>query len=144
MVIGGVLLITGVVQIVTGLRSEGWSNKLPPLILGVIAALCGLGLLGEPWIGMKFIALLLAIFFVVEGIWKIIASFGYRPASGWLMMLASGVIALVLGVLIWQQWPVSGLWVIGLFVGIDMILNGWSLVMLGLAAKNLPAGEDPA
>jgi hypothetical protein len=71
MIIGAVLLIVGVVQIVSGLRSEGWSSKLPPLILGIIAALCGLGLLGEPWIGMKFITLLLAIFFVLEGIWKI-------------------------------------------------------------------------
>lgn len=49
---------------------------------------------------MKFIALLLAIFFVLEGIWKIIASYGFRPASGWVLMLASGVIALLLGLLI--------------------------------------------
>ena len=81
MIIGAVLLLVGVVQIVSGLRSEGWSHRLPPLILGAIALLCGLGLLGEPWIGMKFIALMLAIFFVLEGIWKIIASFSYRPAS---------------------------------------------------------------
>ena len=68
MTIGAVLLIAGIVQIVSGLRSDGWSSKLPPLILGVITSLCGFGLLSEPWIGMKFIALLLAIFFVVEGI----------------------------------------------------------------------------
>lgn len=82
MVIGATLLLAGVVQIVLGFRSEGWSSKLPPLILGVLTSLCGIGLLGEPWIGMKFIALVLAIFFTVEGLWKIIASFSYRPASG--------------------------------------------------------------
>jgi uncharacterized membrane protein HdeD (DUF308 family) len=58
---------------------------------------------------------------------------------GWLLL--HGVINLLLGVLIWRQWPLSGLWVIGLFVGIDMIFNGWSLVMLSLAAKNLPAAS---
>ena len=50
----------------------------------------------------------------------------------------------MLGIVILQKWPVSGLWVIGLFVGIDMIFNGWSLVMLGLAAKSLPTGEAAA
>ena len=137
MIIGGVLLITGVVQIVSGLRSEGWSSKLPPLILGVIAAICGLGLLGEPWIGMKFIALLLAIFFVVEGIWKIIASFSYRPASGWLLMLASGVIALVLGLMIWQQWPVSGLWAVGILVGVNLLSTGISMVALASTVRRI-------
>ena len=79
---------------------------------------------------MKFIALLLAIFFVMEGIWKIIASFSYRPASGWLAILASGVIALVLGLLIWNQWPVSGLWAVGILVGVDLLMTGISMVTL--------------
>jgi uncharacterized membrane protein HdeD (DUF308 family) len=136
-------LIAGVVQIVSGLRSEGWSSKLPPLILGAIAAFCGIGLLGEPWIGMKYIALLLAIFFVIEGIWKIIASFSYRPASGWLMILLSGVIALVLGLMIWKQWPVSGLWAVGVLVGIDLLMTGISMVALASTVRrisNLAAG----
>jgi uncharacterized membrane protein HdeD (DUF308 family) len=135
MIIGAVLLLVGIVQIVSGLRTEGWSSKLPPLILGIIAAICGLGLLGEPWIGMKFIALMLAIFFVMEGIWKIIASFSYRPASGWVLMLASGVIALVLGVLIWQQWPVSGLWAVGILVGVDLLSTGISMVVLASTVR---------
>jgi uncharacterized membrane protein HdeD (DUF308 family) len=55
--------------------------------------------------------------------------------------LLHGVVILLLGIAIWRQWPLSGLWVIGLFIGIDMVLNGWSLVMLGLAAKKIP--EEP-
>jgi uncharacterized membrane protein HdeD (DUF308 family) len=137
MVIGVVLLVGGVVQIISGLRTEGWSSKLPPLILGIIAAFCGLGLLGEPWIGMKFIALLLAIFFVMGGIWKIIVSFSYRPASGWLLMLASGVIALVLGLLIWRQWPVSGLWAVGILVGVDLLTTGVSMVVLASTLRRI-------
>jgi uncharacterized membrane protein HdeD (DUF308 family) len=145
MTIGAVLLIAGIVQIVSGLRSDGWSSKLPPLILGVITSLCGFGLLSEPWIGMKFIALLLAIFFVVEGIWKIIASFSYRPASGWLLLLVSGVIALVLGLLIWKQWPVSGLWAVGVLVGVDLLMTGISMVALASTIRrirNLAAGSS--
>ena len=54
---------------------------------------------------------------------------------GWVWMLLNGVVTLVLGIMIWRQWPQSGLWVIGLFVGIDLILNGWSWVMLALILK---------
>ena len=115
MIIGAVLLLVGIVQIVSGLRTEGWSRKLPPLILGVIAAVCGLGLLGEPWVGMKFIALLLAIFFVMEGIWKIVASFSYRPASGWLLMLAVVAVGLIR-----RQWALPAL-------GVSLFLLGHAM-----------------
>ena len=135
MVIGAVLLVVGVVQIVSGLRSEGWSSKLPPVVLGAIATFCGLGLLGEPWTGMKFIALLLAIFFVIEGIWKIIVSFSYRPAPGWLFMLASGALGLLLGLVIWRQWPVSGLWAVGVLVGVDLLMTGVSMVALATTVR---------
>ena len=59
------------------------------------------------------------------------------PHWGWIF--AGGVLNLVLGLMIWQQWPVSGFWVIGLFVGIDMIFNGWTWIMLALRLKQLPA-----
>jgi uncharacterized membrane protein HdeD (DUF308 family) len=59
-------------------------------------------------------------------------------------LLLHGVVNLLLGLLIWRQWPLSGLWVIGLFIGIDLLFNGWSLVMLGLAARKIPADTAAA
>jgi uncharacterized membrane protein HdeD (DUF308 family) len=56
---------------------------------------------------------------------------------GWLLL--SGVASLLLGIMIWAEWPVSGVWVIGLFVGIDLLFYGWWLVSLALAARHLPA-----
>jgi uncharacterized membrane protein HdeD (DUF308 family) len=58
-----------------------------------------------------------------------------RDHRGWGWLLASGILSLILGVLIWAQWPASGLWVIGLLVGIQLLFTGWSLVMLALAAR---------
>lgn len=129
-VIGVVLLIAGIVQFIQGCRAESWSSKLPPLVLGLITAVCGLGVLAHPLLGLKFLTLLLAAFFVVEGFWKIIASFGYRPAAGWLFMLAGGLISLLLGLIIWQQWPLSGLWAVGILVGIDLLMTGASMIAL--------------
>jgi uncharacterized membrane protein HdeD (DUF308 family) len=59
------------------------------------------------------------------------------PSWGWTVV--NGLITLLLGMLMWADWPVSGLWVIGLFVGIEMIFSGWSWVMLALAARRLAA-----
>ncbi len=148
-VIGVALLCVGVAQVVAGFKAEGWSQKLPPLLLGGFAVLCGACLLIEPIHGMLSIALLMAIFFVVEGAWKIFASFSYRPASGWLMMLASGFIALLLGLMIWKQWPLSGLWAVGIFVGVDMITSGVSMIAVASTAKRIAkavssTGSGPA
>ena len=52
-------------------------------------------------------------------------------------MLFNGIITLILGIIIWRQWPVSGLWVIGLFIGIDLIISGWAWVMLSFAARQI-------
>ena len=59
-------------------------------------------------------------------------------------MLLHGAVTLALGISIWNKWPADALWVIGLFVGIDMLFNGWSLVMLGFAAKSMPIEEKKA
>ena len=77
-------------------------------------------MLAHPWLGLAVLTLVMAVYFVVEGIWKIVASFSFRPATGWLAVLASGVIGLVLGGLIWMQWPLSGLWAVGILVGVDL------------------------
>lgn len=137
-VVGGLLFVAGIVQIVSGVRSEAaWFRKVYPLILGLITACAGLGLLGHPLVGLKFLTLLLIVFFLVEGFWKIIASFSYRPARGWLAMFASGAVTLVLSVLIWQQWPVSGVWAVGVLVGVDLLATGVSLVMLGITLRRV-------
>jgi uncharacterized membrane protein HdeD (DUF308 family) len=124
------LLCAGVVQIAQGFRADSWSGKLPPLILGVLTGLFGIAVLAHPLLGLKFLTLLLAAYFVVVGISKVVASFAFRPVSSWLLMLGSGLISLVLGVLIWQQWPLSGLWAVGILVGIDLLITGISMVAL--------------
>lgn len=151
-VIGVSLLMTGIVQIITGLRAEGWSHRLPPLVLGAITAVAGFGVVGHPLFGLSFLTLLIAIFFVVEGIWKIIGSFSYRPASGWLAVLVSGILTLMLGAMIWSQWPVSGMWAVGVLVGVDLVMTGISLLMLAttinrvkdLVESATPPREDAA
>ena len=138
-VIGGILLVTGIVQFVQGLRVESWIHKLLPIVLGMITTICGIAVLAHPFLGMSILALVLAVFFFVEGVWKIIASFSYRAARGWLAMFASGALAVVLGILIWYQWPLSGLWAVGILVGVDLLMTGASMVVLAVTMRKIIA-----
>ncbi len=136
-VIGGMLLLAGVFQVFAAWRSEGWSDKIVPSIIGVLTILAGSSVLAHPLLGMATLALMLSVVFIVEGVWKIVASFSYRPAPGWLAILASGAIALVLGVMIWRQWPLSGLWAVGILVGVDLLSTGISFIVLAMTIRKL-------
>ena len=137
MVIGAVLIVSGTVQLIHGFREQSWSSKLLGFILGAITTICGLTVLAHPLFGLTILTLVLAIFFVVEGIWKVIVSFSFRPAPGWLAMLFSGILGFLLGFLIWKQWPLSGMWAVGILIGVDLLVTGSSMVALAITIKRL-------
>ena len=134
-VIGILLVIAGISQVIFALKTGGWSHKLPPLILGAITTLVGFGVLGHQLLALTFLTLLLAISFVIEGIWKIFAAFNYRPSTGWFAVLVSGVLSLLLGLLIWMQWPVSGLWAVGVLVGVNLLMTGVALIAVAATLR---------
>jgi uncharacterized membrane protein HdeD (DUF308 family) len=138
-VIGVILVAAGITQLFHGIGAKSWSSKLLSLVLGAITLLGGLAVLAHPWLGLAVLTLVMAVYFAVEGLWKIVASFSFRPASGWLAVLASGVIGLVLGVLIWMQWPLSGLWAVGILVGVDLVTTGVALLTLAWTVRCLKA-----
>jgi uncharacterized membrane protein HdeD (DUF308 family) len=84
------------------------------------------------------LTLLIAIILIIAGLFRLFVAFS-TPLHhrGWLIL--NGAISIILGVMIWDAWPVSGLWVIGLFIGIDMIFDGWTEIMLALSVRRLPA-----
>ena len=134
---GGILLVTGIIQFVHGILEDSWSGKLLSMILGAITVIGGIAVLAHPILGLTVLALVLAIFFVIEGIWKVIASFSFRAATGWVAMLFSGIIGLLLGYMIWSQWPVSGLWAVGILVGVDLLTTGISMIAFSVTIRGL-------
>ncbi len=135
-IVGATLLLAGVSQVFQALKGEGWRGKTMPLVLGVITGIAGVGVLAHPVLGLGVLSLMLAFYFVVEGIWKIAAAFRFRPNPAWIWMLLGGVLSLVLGYLIWSQWPLSGIVAVGVLVGIDLITTGLALFMLGSVVKH--------
>lgn len=133
---GWLLIIGGVLEIADAVWRKTWSGFFIDLLTGVLYAVVGFMVIANPGATAVGLTLLIAMFLIVGGIFRIVAALSARyPNWGWLVL--HGVVSLLLGIFIWQGWPVSGLWIIGLFIGIELIFNGWALVMLGMATKRL-------
>jgi uncharacterized membrane protein HdeD (DUF308 family) len=139
MVFGIVLMCSGAVEIVSAVWARRWSGLFLHLLTGLLYLFVGLFLVERPGLGAAGYTLLLAMFFVAGGLFRIVSALNHR-FSGWGWTVVSGVVTLFLGMLVWREWPESALWVIGTFVGIDLLFNGLSWVMLGMGLRNLPVG----
>jgi uncharacterized membrane protein HdeD (DUF308 family) len=147
MVFGWLLLIGGIIQSVHAFWVRPWSGLLLQLLIGVLNIVVGLLIVANPGASALALTLLMAAFFVVGGIFRIVtAAEEHFPGRGW--ALFSGLINILLGILIWAQWPASAFWVIGLFIGIDLIFTGWWFIALAAMAKRLTSptttGTSPA
>jgi len=134
--VGWLMLIGGVVETVGAFWSRRWSGFFLHLLSGVLSIIVGLFFVRAPVGAMLALTLLLACLLMVGGLFRIIAALTYRFSS-WGWPLVSGIIDLILGVMIWMQWPASALWVIGLFVGISLVFRGADWIGVGLAVRAL-------
>lgn len=135
--IGMLLLVGGIAETVGAFWCRGWSGFFLHLLSGVLSIVIGVLFLRAPVGALLALTLLVASFLLVGGIFKIVAALSYRfGAWGW--PLASGIIDLILGLMIWQEWPASALWVIGLFLGINLVFRGVNWIALGLGLRALP------
>lgn len=137
--VGFLLLGSGIAQIIHALKSKQWGTGIWGTIIGLLGCLAGLLMIFRPMVGLVTMTLLLAFYFLVDGICEIIAAFKIKPDQGWGWVLFNGIVAVLLGVMLWRQWPVSGAWAIGLLVGIHILMTGWSMIILGTGARRIAA-----
>lgn len=133
-VLGWLLLLGGVAEAIHAVTDRHWGGSGWAIVSAIIYAVAGLLIIAFPLRSKVFLTLLLSAFLVADGILKIIRARQHRalPAWGWLMF--DGILALILGVLLWANWPSAAWWAIGLLVGIDLFFNGTSMLVLGLGA----------
>lgn len=134
--VGIMLIVLGIFETVKSVYVGNWSRFFLHLFLSVLYIVGGGLIIAHPLVSEINITLLLAFFFIVGGLLKIIFALTHHIINkGWNIL--DGVITLLLGILILQQWPESGLWVIGMFVGINMLLTGWTWIMLSYGIKKI-------
>ncbi|MFI4937762.1 MAG: HdeD family acid-resistance protein [Candidatus Berkiellales bacterium] len=134
--LGAIFLAVGVMTIIDSFSNWKGSALFYHFGFGVLYSLLGLMCLLGPVGAAISLTLLLGVFFIVVGVFRIFFAISlHLPTWGW--ALFSGLMSLLLGMLILMQWPVSGLFIIGLFVGIDLIFIGWAYVMISLFVRKL-------
>ncbi|HEV7225038.1 MAG TPA: HdeD family acid-resistance protein [Pirellulales bacterium] len=135
--LGLLMLAGGIAQTISAFWAGRWSGFLLTIFIGLLYLVAGVFIISHPVESTVELTLMLAFLFVVSGVFRIVTALVLRfPHWGW--PLLNGVIAVLLGVMIYKQWPSSGLWVIGIFIGIEMIFNGWAWVMFSLGLRSLP------
>ncbi len=140
LVFGLMLLIGGAVEIASAILAQNTKSAFLHLIVGVIHLIAGVLMVQHPVQAAQGLTLMLAAAFLVGGVIRVGYSLTHSfSGRGW--ALASGFVATMLGLSIWQQWPESGLWTLGVFIGIDILLIGWSWLVLGISLRSLPTGQ---
>jgi uncharacterized membrane protein HdeD (DUF308 family) len=106
------------------------------MLLGMLAIMAplvsGVAMFSTPVLSMLTLTGILLVYFLIDGIFAIMAGIKGKGAPGWGWMIVSGIASIVLAVILWRQWPVSGAYAIGLLVGIRLIFTGWSIAILGM------------
>lgn len=134
--LGSLAVVFGIFEFVQAFKVREFSNFFLHLFLSILYIVGGAFIVMHPTESALSLTLLLAVLFIITGIARIaFALFEDVPHKGWLVL--NGALAVLLGVLIWYQWPYSGVWVIGAFMGIDMIVTGFTWIWLALTAKKL-------
>jgi len=125
--IGTLLLVTGLAQAAVSMKAKRhWSYYLS----AVVSITAGSLMIAKPNEGALALAAIIAIFLLFQGVLQIFSAGMYAPFKGWLLMLASGVISIILAILIYASWPSTALWFLGLVVAINLISFGFSIIML--------------
>jgi uncharacterized membrane protein HdeD (DUF308 family) len=126
---GLMMMLGGILEVVGSFWVRHWGGFFLGLVMGVLLFLAGMITLNHPGEAGLFFTLMLGLLFMTGGLVRILSALTMRFTNwGWVFL--SGIITFLLGLMIWRQWPFSGLWVIGTFVGIDLIFSGGNYVAL--------------
>ena len=137
--IAWLIVLAGAVHVMLAFRAHRPGNSIWKLLVGLAYIFFGGYLLLHPVLAVASLTLVLASLFLVEGILDIILFFRMRPMRGATWVLTDGIITLLLGLMIYMQWPSSAAWAIGTLVGVSLMISGITRVMLSLAVRRASA-----
>jgi len=143
-VVGWLVVLAGIVHVMLAFRAHGAGSMIWKLLVGIAYLCFGGYLILHPVLGAASLTLLLASLFLIEGVLNIVLYVKMRPIHGSSWVLVDGIITLLLGLMIYMQWPSSSLWAIGTLVGISMIFSGVARVMMSFAVRKATGTVSPS
>jgi len=142
MLIGIAMIAAGLAQTIHAFQAGSLGRGILRLLFGGITVLAGIAIVGQPGMALATLTLFLAIYFVVDGLTMIFASTAVASGQGKGWVIFNGVITLILGLMIWRGWPVSGAWAIGILLGIRLIFSGMTMLALGSVGRGVAEGLE--
>jgi len=133
--VGVMMLIAGVGEVVGAFQMKSWGKFILWMLLGALYIVAGFSAFENPLLAAAFLTLLLGAALVASGIMRVFLAFSMKAQTMWVWVLISGLITLLLGVVILAHWPISSLYILGLFLGIDLIFAGTSWIGIGLGLR---------
>jgi uncharacterized membrane protein HdeD (DUF308 family) len=133
--IAWLIILAGIVHLMLGFRTHGAGSMIWKILVGIAYVCFGGYLIARPVVGVASLTLVLATLFLVEGVLDIILFVKMRPMQGSNWVVLDGIVSLLLGAMIYMQWPSSSAWAIGTLVGISLIFSGVARVMMSLAVR---------
>ena len=140
--IGVLVLIAGITRMIWAFKAGSVGRGLWMFFIGALTLISGILLVSSPLFAASVLTIILAVYFIVDGISEIAAGAQKRPASGSGWLIFGGVISILLGIMIWRQFPLSGLWAIGVLFGIKLFFVGLIMVTGGTTASALAKGME--
>ncbi|HXW48446.1 MAG TPA: HdeD family acid-resistance protein [Xanthobacteraceae bacterium] len=134
-VVGVMMLIAGVAEVINAFQIKSWGKFLLWLLLGALYIVAGFVTFENPLLAAALLTLMLGFALIASGIMRIILAFNMTQESPWIWIVLSGVITLLLGLIIVAHWPVSGLYILGLFLGIDLVIAGIGWIGIGFGLR---------
>jgi uncharacterized membrane protein HdeD (DUF308 family) len=131
------VLVAGIVRMIWAFQAGSFGKGLLMYAIGGLTLLCGIALAANPLFGSGVLTIMLTLYFILDGISEVVAGIKLRPDSGWGWMLIGGIVSILLGLMIWGQFPLSGAWAIGILLGIKLILVGLIMVTGGSVMRSM-------
>jgi uncharacterized membrane protein HdeD (DUF308 family) len=133
---GILIIVGGIAQFLEALKCKGWKGVAFHVLIAVLYVVGGVFILRDPIAASIILTWVLAAVLICVGILRIVMAIQMRATGHWIVPLLGGIVSVVLGSVILAHWPFSGLFVIGLFVAVELIVNGWSYIFIALAARS--------
>ncbi len=135
LVVGVMMIVAGVAEVINAFQIKSWGKFLLWALLGVLYIVAGFVTFENPLLAAVLLTLMLGASLVASGIMRIILSFSMKRETPWIWVAISGVITLLLGLLILARWPINSVYILGLFLGIDLIMAGAGWIGLGFGLR---------
>jgi uncharacterized membrane protein HdeD (DUF308 family) len=132
---GVLIVIGGVAQFIEALKCKGWKGVAFHVLIAVLYVVAGIFVIQDPLAASVLLTWVLAAVLICVGVVRIVMAIQMKSSGSWFVPLLGGIASIILGGIILAQWPLSGLFIIGLFIAIELIINGWSYIFIALAAR---------